>query len=122
MIPLLESVEECFHSGRDRIPVKESFHRLNCFVVVNDTVRVVSDYAQIYIVDDGASDCTLILEFINYFLDLLIGVMVVDIVADDVAYGECQENQKAHTGDTKREMRCDESDHILLTQLNSLGK
>ena len=111
MIALLELIEELVHSRRDGTSFQETFHGLDVSVVIYDTVGIVSDDTETYIIDDGRPDLTLILKLVDDLLDLLISVMVINIIADNVADGESCKDQDTYTDHTQREMRCDKRDH-----------
>ncbi len=88
MVALLELIEERIHCCWNGASLEESLHGLDGVIVVNDSVGIVSDYTETYVIDDGRSYLTLILELVDYLLDLLVRVVVIDIIADDIPYGE----------------------------------
>ena len=90
MIALLELIEESIHGGRNRTSFEEPLHSLDRPVVINDTVRIISNDTETYVIDDGRSDLSLVLELVDYLLDLLVRAVIIDIIADDIPDGEAQ--------------------------------
>ena len=120
MIALLELIEESIHGGRNRTSFEEPLHSLDRPVVIDDTVRIISNDTETYVIDDGRSDLALILELVDYLLDLLVRAVIIDIIADDIPDGESCKDQDTDTDNTQREMRCDKSDHYYLLSIKFL--
>ena len=120
MIVLLELIEESIHCGRNRTSFEEPLHSLDRPVVIDDTVRIISNDTETYVIDDGRSDLSLVLELVDYLLDLLVRAVIIDIIADDIPDGESCKDQDTDTDNTQREMRCDKSDHYYLLSVKFL--